>query len=235
MTFQVALVGCDGLVIGSDRLGTHAGTTQEGTTAFIQKAEQKKYVVSDTGSLICFAAGGYLAPQLAQQIALKCDFAPDAHDQTVLQWQEAVSQLAHDLSFDYESRDEILIARHDVTDRFWIVRRAVKKSLLTGQPTPAASITDIRNCLCTGDAVAAVFLGHFWNRKAPIAELQNLAALMLSYAAQESQSVGPPFDIMCLHRSGEIEWKVVPGLVHQDFDRDVRRLINKSVKIGMKS
>src|ERR1017187_1615786 len=181
VTFQIALIGCDGLVIGSDSLGTHVGLTQDGTSVFPQRGRQRKYVISDSGSLVCFAAGGYQAPQLAQQIALECDPATETNRPTELKWQDAIRQVACRLDFTYESRDEVLLARRDITDRFWIVRRKITRSLVGEKlAIPAVSVTSAHTCLCTGEMGAAIFFAHFGNGRSSVSELKKLAALALS-------------------------------------------------------
>ena len=60
MTFQVALIGREGPVIGSDRL-TNRQTQDEAFTnqsPTIEMGHQEKFITSDDGSLVCFFAGG---------------------------------------------------------------------------------------------------------------------------------------------------------------------------------
>jgi hypothetical protein len=56
VTFQIALVDCDGLVIGSDRLGQYAPFVT-GKPQFSQTIRQPKYFIGENQSIVCFAAG----------------------------------------------------------------------------------------------------------------------------------------------------------------------------------
>src|ERR1039458_2495928 len=56
VTFQIALIGCDGLVVGSDRLSVQTVPSETGGPAFGQPTYQTKYCLDDTQSIICFWA-----------------------------------------------------------------------------------------------------------------------------------------------------------------------------------
>jgi hypothetical protein len=205
VTFQIALVGCDGLVIGSDRRGLYGGS-QAGQPHMLQTVSQEKYFKSENESIICFAAGSTTAINLARQIVAECDPAK-LGSATESQWRDALYRTAaKPLGLASNTPvyldDEVLVARKDRSDAFWLVLRKP-----TNLPLPV--VQKYQN-LCTGAKTTAIFLpSHLWNQEQTISELKKLALLTLSFAAvEEPSSIGPPFDIMTLDRSGNVTWSV---------------------------
>ena len=225
VTFQIALVGCDGLVIGSDRLGRYVPVIG-GLPKLPQIVRQRKYCVSDNGSLICFASGGPMGVNLARRILAECDPESILKGKTESQWEEAVRQLAAVQQSGGSGSappapDQILIARSDVVDSFWM--------LLIRADTKVVLIKMEEQFFCAGASTVAQFLPrHLWNNKRSISDLQKLALLTLSYAAQEEpSSVGPPFDIMTLDQTGQISWSVHDPM-HEKFQSGLEALFLES-------
>jgi hypothetical protein len=170
-----------------------------------QATRQAKYFVNDNQSLVCFAAGGAASPNLARRIAWECDPASKLKGISESEWELAVHRIASTETLPYPVPiDDLLIIRADVTDAFWLVSRRI-----VGQNVIFASILKLlKRHHCTGANTDALFLPrHLWTENRSVEELKRLAVLTLSYAAQEQpQSVGPPFDIMTLDKSGHITW-----------------------------
>jgi hypothetical protein len=206
LTFQIALVGRDGLVIGSDQLGRYVPISAVGKPQFSQIAFQPKYCVSANQSLVCFAAGSAVtAISLARQICVDCDPALKLKDAGESEWEHAVLQVATvtpSLMSHYQFATQILVARTDIPDAFWLV-------LI--RPDAAPTVSKMKDqFFCTGTSTVAQFLPrHLWTVDRSVSELKKLTLLTLSYAAKEEpSSVGPPFDIMTLDRTGHISWSV---------------------------
>jgi hypothetical protein len=188
-----------------------------------QITNQKKYFVSPTQSLVCFAAGGGMARDMALQIIHDCDPVLKLNGASESQWEAAVHRVAVTAIMPYlQPVDEILIARADVTDAFWLVsRRLVSQQ----QQLIFASVQKMGQHFCTGDNAVAQFLPrHLWSLDLSVSDLRKLALLTLSYAAQEEPaSVGPPFDIMTLDKTGRMFWSE-QGPMHAKFQSEIERL-----------
>ena len=220
VTFQIALVGSDGLVVGSDQKAVF-GRTVDGKLQFPQQLHQKKYFTSDDGSVTCFAAGGHAAMNLAVKIVSLCDPVKLPSES---RWTDLVRQLAASEMAPYSTPDELLVVRRDTATAFWLVSRrtAGDTNTIAGQKHVYQTVQKISEHVSTGASVAAKFLPqHLWKPNKSIAELKKLALLTMSYAAREEPSfVGPPFDIMTLDKGEIIEWsendpindKFQPGL-----------------------
>jgi hypothetical protein len=221
MTFQIAMVGCDGLVIGSDRRAQYA---ESGIPRFPQPISQQKFFVSESQSITCFAAGGVTAINLARKITIDCDLPLGTKGASESEWMQNVYAAAAtppDLppnSLVSQGEDEILIVRRDVTNAFWLLLRRPRV-------IPIPTITKVMDRICTGCKTAALFLpAHLWTRDMNTHCLQKLATLTLSYATQEDpSSVGPPFDIMTLDNTGHITWSENEP-IHENFQVGLERL-----------
>jgi hypothetical protein len=130
VTFQIAMVGRDGIVVGSDRLGRYFPPT--GPSPIVQAISQRsslpqsilhpKYFTIDNESLVCFAAGGATAISLAQQISATCDPALCGGGESA--WERSVHNIMASkppLPNTSQYPDEILIVRKDVFSAFWLV------------------------------------------------------------------------------------------------------------------
>jgi hypothetical protein len=205
VTFQIVMVGRDGLVVGSDQLGQHMRAGEGGRPQIPQTTYQPKYSIGANRSIVCFAAGGSMAPNVARRIVSELDPESTFKGITGLEWETAIHQVARTEPIPYLTPvDELLIIRKDVSDAFWMVARR-----LAGQNVVTVTHPQRHTgCFCTGTNTEALFLPrHLWNANRSVTELKQIALLALSYAAQEQpQSVGPPFDIMVLDKSGHMTW-----------------------------
>ncbi len=222
VTFQIAMVGHDGLVVGSDSVGVHSEMLPDGTNAISQTVHQRKFFQSESGSIICCAAGGAMSPVFAQALVKQHDPArvPGA---SLDRWVAAVEELAKGMAMPYfYPVDRLLVVRRDIPDTFWVVTRR-----RLDQHSQFASVMPIHEHFCIGNSLAAQFLPqHLWKRTHAIADLKRLAELTLSYAAEEDPThVGPPFDIMTLGCDGQVSWSVQNVLTHQSFQIGLEELL----------
>jgi len=214
VTFQIALVGSDGLVMGSDRLARYEPPVEAGTKALPKILAMSKYFVSHDQSLVCFASGTQTAIEAARRISE--DRRALTMNVTEQEWESTLKQVAATAPLPpahIPIADEILVVRRDVSNAFWFVVRRPN--------TPVVALKTSSH-VCTGASTVAQFLPrNLWNKDRSVRELKQLAILTLSYAADEESSfVGPPFDIMTLDKAGKIEWsehdpindKFQPGL-----------------------
>jgi hypothetical protein len=192
VTFQIAMVGNDGLVIGTDSLGRYAAAGQ-----IAQQFSVEKYFISHSGSLICFCAGTNTAVQLARQLSLDCDSVV-ASDLSAALFASAAKPRGMPVHSPID--DEILVAHTRIADRFWFITRK------PGFPAPTIFATS--DFVCTGAKTPAIFLPrHLWRGDRSTSELKKLALLTLAYATmQEPGSVGPPYTVMTVAKNGNIEW-----------------------------
>jgi len=205
VTLHVAMVGSDGLVVGSDSLLRYAPDD-----AIPQRFSTSKHIVSPSESTICFPAGTDSAIALARHIATECDSV------SVEQLQQRTGQFATAAPTVSLHSDEVLIVKTSESDAFWLARRNVLSS---------GTLIRVEEFLCTGVKTPATFLAHhLWRKDRTVNELKRLALLTLSYAAQEEPgSIGPPFRLMTLTKRG-IEWSDHEPIDCGDFQRGIETL-----------
>lgn len=188
MTFQVVIVGSDGLIVGSDRKMHTVLPSFRGDRSFTQFDEQTKFFTEEGRAVICACSGGLESQRLARQIVSSSD--PNVSD---LEWQSHLDSLAR------ESRvigfHQLIVVRTSHFDHaFWLVM---------GERGYASRINTEQ---CVGVQSSACFLTGQLASKRPIQELKRLALLTMSYAADEfPTSVGEGYDLMTLTDLG-IEW-----------------------------
>jgi hypothetical protein len=176
VTFQIVLIGSDGLVVASDRMESYATPGQLGESPAWQRAKTTKYFKSEDASVICFSAGGPLTRDIGRAIASRCRTTSGE-----LAWEESLKSVADEVVRlgQLAPPDEIIVVRNDVLDTAWLVVKH-ENSLST--------VGKVSEWRCTGDNSAARFLPwHLWT-KAPVRELKWLAVLALSYASKENPS-----------------------------------------------
>jgi hypothetical protein len=163
---------------------------------------QKKYFVSANRSLVCFAAGGPTAVNLARQISIDCDSLGADRLQDAI-YRSAAS--APGSPSPNAIGDEVLVADAGRLDYFWLVLRRPGT-------IPVPTVLQ-QQCACTGQKTAALFLPrHLWRPDRPISELKRLALLTLAFAANEEPSfVAAPFDIVMIERNSS-------GIVEETHD-----------------
>ncbi len=213
MTFQVVLLGSDGLVVASDRMVSYVTPGTPGVGHSVQRGLEGKFKKSDDGSLICFFAGGPDAQDIARRISTEC--LPTAPE---LQWESRLQRVAEDFPRPIQASlsDEILVVRRDTPSAVWLVVKSGDQR---------ASVSKISDQRCLGDNSPARFLpGHLWSRTT-IQELKTLAILTLSYAQQENPSaVSEEFDVMTLGMTGDIAWET------QRAGNNLQRVFTESLK-----
>jgi hypothetical protein len=222
VTFHIGLVGRDGVVVGSDRLG-RISRVVDNKPQPAQLVHQSKYFASPSQSIVCFAAGGSMCQQVAQQIVRECD--PARLEVSESDWEFEMHKIARTAMLPYQHPiDELLVVRSDTTNAFWWVTRK-----LAGPGVIFASIQKVWEHLCIGDSTVAQFLPrHLWTRNRSTIELERLALLTLSYAAREEPaSIGPPFDIMTLAEDGRVRWSVQKP-AESDFQKGLEHLFSQS-------
>jgi hypothetical protein len=221
VTFQIALVGCDGIVVGSDQRSA-ISLTVNGLTC-TQTVNQRKFWISDDGSIACFASGQALVVNLAQDIASKCN--PEGL--TELQWINAVREIAADATITYPTPDSILILRRDTINAFWsLQRRAVgtPDEIAAGHGHINTRVDKMNQHFCIGAAMAQFLPCHLWEPTMTIAQLKTLALLTLSYAAEESSSsIGAPFDIVTIDSQHGFQSSVIEHPTHRPFQERFRQ------------
>jgi hypothetical protein len=204
VTFQVALIGSDGLVVGSDRMSVRQSREPWDDNATMENGWQEKFIISEDESLVCFFAGGPTCEQVATQIALNCAEVP----RSKVRWKSSLHETAHNVPrFPSAIGDQVMVVRKRVPSTIWLVQRTLTP--------PMTFVNEYTNQpLCTGNNVVAKFLPtHLWRSDLNITELKKLALLTIAYAAREnSGSIGPAFDVMTLDKNQHIEWSKYSSL-----------------------
>lgn len=226
VTFQIAMVGKDGLVVGSDQRATY-GQLVDGQLKLPQRRQRKKYFISEDGSVACFGAGGAVAVDIAQRLVRDCNPMNIA---SKLEWEDAMLQLAGRSKATYGFADQLLVIRRDTINAFWLIERRTigeSRAIAEGHGIVTRSVEEIRNCFCTGSSVVAQFLPtHLWNAERTVAELRKLALVTLSYAATEDPSnVSAPFDIVTLDSRCIFEEKEFRQPMHNTFQAGLENLL----------
>jgi|SRR5208337_2762250 len=187
MTFQVALIGLDGTILGSDRKMTNRSPRASDAVPFDQTEETKKFFQSPDDAIIACFAGSLSAQQLAREIVLHGDpLVPG------VAWESWV----HATAINIQSRgsDEVLIAR-----------KAFPTEILKAVSGVGASRVHTR--VCTGAIVPASFLTQHFAQNRSVESLAKLALLTLSFASMEAPSgVSGSFDLAILTASG-VQWE----------------------------
>jgi hypothetical protein len=187
VTFQVVLIGSDGLVIGSDRMQGYA-TLDPPRMAAVQRSPGFKFKKKDDERVICAFAGNPSASGTALQIVSNCDPTSPEPD-----WELSLKNAA---TKEGRKFDEAIVVRTDVFDTVWVVTKH--------SDVQSAQVMRIIDRFCAGDNSVARFLPFLlWRPGCPVSDLKALALLTLAYASQANPTgVGGGFDLMTL-RKGE--------------------------------
>jgi len=185
MTFQVAMVGRDGLVLGSDRRMRILPCIQDGERGYARYASQSKLRINDEKTAIVACAGADRSWLIGEQIVAKFD-----PEMSLIRWADYLKEQCESRE-DKPSRDQILVIRCDTPDKFWwlsIGREMKQFEDKTSSGLPLA---------------AEYFLQRFYRTNMEIRFLEKLALLTLDCAALEApDSVGCGYDLMTL-RNGK--------------------------------
>ena len=192
MTFQIVLIGKDGLVVASDRR-VAVRSPGSGDWQFIPGT---KFCESD--SVVCAAAGGPQAQSIATAIINHCK---PASCRSESEWVELLRTTAEGIPGNSRG-DEIIVARKDVPTHVFHVSR----------DNQIVGVQKVDTRLCTGTSVTARFLSqHLW-LPTTIEQLSRLALLAVAYATEEKPSeVGFGIELMTLSSTGETrrtEWSI---------------------------
>ncbi len=211
LTFQVVLIGRDGLVVGSDRKMSFRSPTPDvrGYSAGAwQFAPSTKFVKSTDESVICACAGGPQAKSIANSIVLSC--APVVNE-SAIQWEEWLRHTS-DAVVSNSVGDEVIVVRRNFPDHAIVLCREERTT----------GVLRIETALCTGTSLTARFLTqHLWQLDT-VDNLERLALLSLAYAVKERPSeVGEGFDIMTLRTSGNVSWRHL-----EPNDSDIPKTLN---------
>lgn len=196
MTFQLALIGTDGLIVGSDRRIAHRSLRPQTRMAPTDITEWQfmtgsKFKKRDDELVICAFAGGPQAETIAREITLygNCSLSGDS-------WDDDICGIARGIP-GQSDRDQVIVIRRDIPEYVALIDR-------NHQDT---SVLRVYERVCTGANLYARFLAqHVW-QKVNVSALKNLALLSLIYAAKEYPStIGNGFEIMTLHSNCTVSW-----------------------------
>ena len=217
MTFQVALVGTDGLVVGSDRRVTYVTNSPGGPS--IQRLETFKFCRSDDDSIICAYAGGPSALNIGREVASEGQQYVTASD---TEWERGVLGIGDKMERQKVliPRDEIIVVRPSIPAKFWLL----------GKPSAGpASMEAFETYLCTGSVSTARFIIQELWRPMPVRNLRTLAHLAISYAAKGNPTfIGGGIDILSI-TNGKPEWGKFPAESTQtdSFSNSLREAFEK--------
>jgi hypothetical protein len=197
VTFQIALIGSDGLVVGSDRMVSEMKAYPNDEKFMLDRSQQSKFVKNKGESVVCFCAGGADSQNQARDIARDCHPRGDSDLEWDTQLEQAAKKTRRVIRMDVFN--EIIVVRKEIPDAVWLVKSDCQTQ------TFVSKITDRK---CTGSNVVAQFLStHLWNATRSIPDLKKLALLGLAYAARENPtSIGGSFDLMTLDRQQQFSW-----------------------------
>jgi len=198
VTFQIGLVGCDGLVVGSDRRVLYRSPSPDlvgPNPAGCQSFPSTKFVKAQDESLVCACAGGPQSRSVAT--AVVADW-PHCLGLSTAAWEDKLRITAESVQGNSVG-DEIIIVRKDHPSRILVLNRNNR----------VAGIQPVETNICTGTATNARFLPIALWQPSTVSNLRWLALLTLGYAAKERPTeVGDGFDLMTLHSSSStITWE----------------------------
>jgi hypothetical protein len=176
MTYQIAMVGSDGVLLGSDRRMFNRGPSADPTSLYVQYDAQSKFIGSD--HVICACSGDQRSARIAREIVAECD--PQLSDNA---WQSALDKKAE--MPELRGHAELLIVRKHRSDHaVWMVAG------------PNGYTARIGEKKCIGGNSSAYFLIQRFYKKSSIRLLRNLALLTLEYAHLEfPTSVGDGYEL----------------------------------------
>jgi hypothetical protein len=191
MTFQVALVGSNGIVVASDRKVTYQTRERSTLPWDRQISVDRKYVCKDDDSIVCFFAGGSQSLSIANAVICRAD----ASLKNVSDWHSEL-QKAADSVVAKSTGDEVMVIRPFVGDVALINRFASD-----------ATVSPIPDRRCTGVIAKCRFLTQLFWRESTVSELRRLALILLHFASTERpESVGDGYDLLVVE-NGKVKWE----------------------------
>jgi hypothetical protein len=197
MTFQVLLIGNDGVVLASDRLFRTRGLrglTEQRRTSYQPTLGTKIYVTDDKLALCMFAGSPY-SEKIARHIATTCcpSGLSDSHWRNMLEI--AVKSVT---DYDEQSPDEFLVVRVDNMTAVKIFRQS-------GDVTPPTPIED--GFMWSGRETDAIIVPKlFWRSGMTCAQLRTLAIVSITQASIEApQLVGGGINVVVVSTDQSVE------------------------------
>lgn len=189
MTFQVVLIGNDGLLIGSDRKLIPRAPNNPENPPFLQTDEQKKFICSADESLICAYSGDIEAQRLARNVVC----APDLM-MSNLDWLSYLDTSAKNANVPGYYQKVIVVRRNSLD-------HAIVMSL-----NYHAMRIDTRQCV--GVQSSACFItNNYYNKKLSVKDMRELALLTLDRGTNDfPTTVGDGYDLAFITESG-VEWE----------------------------
>ncbi len=215
MTFQVAMVGSDGIIAGSDRkIGvrdTHRGESLNDAGSW-QFSSATKILTSADQEVICLFAGTPASKSLARSICREADL-----NLSDTEWEERLDQLATSRGGFNAHGDEAIVIRKRILSKFVHV--------IPGQ---TGSAHENEGFLCAGTRLTSRYLPHRFYKRLPVSALRDLVLLTLDSAGRERPSeIGEGWNLLEITSSG-----VIPTEYSQEDERiaAVRERFDKAAK-----
>jgi hypothetical protein len=213
MTFQVTLIGSDGVIVGSDRKQIHYTPSAPGALGALQPDLITKFSRSKNDDVVCAYAGESSARSIADAIVSLPECSMKVTD---FEWRIAIKKAGESVQ-ERGPQDEVIVIRKDTLKRAYLANSY-------------SAPTEVCSCISTGNHgyPARFLLCHFYE-KLPIAELRKLALLTLHCASIESEGrIGGGFDLMLWKEGGipdfqpieennpsiAAEWEAIRQFVH---------------------
>lgn len=191
MTFQIALFGSDGLLVGSDKKIINQSVEVAGNkhTRDSQFSTGSKISRNSKGTIICFYAGGSESKSIADKVAVECNPA----ESNITEWHYHLRETARTVSAEP-------IGVPPLMNSVLVIRPLIPDIALISKYGDRTSVSpQIPDKICTGVQAKSYFLvEQFW-RKIPVDRLKTLMLGALGYAAIERpESVGNGFDVLTI-------------------------------------
>ena len=192
MTFQVAMIGSDGLLVGSDRKCIYRSQEPNRPASFQFEAGDK-FVSTIDGSTVCFFAGGPQAKSIADAIISRSSI----HQLPVPHWHAELQRTSETILAN-SIGDEVMVVR---------LSGSCADIALINKVGMVATVSTVHEHRCTGVNVNARFLTQeFWSLRS-VESLQKLAIITMGYSARERPTeVGFGFNLMIL-KDGVVKWE----------------------------
>jgi hypothetical protein len=117
VTFQVALIGSDGLVVASDRRANNL-TPMAGENPGVMMNEQDKFRSNKAGPVLCFYAGGADCEAQAREIVLSFQLSDDE-----VKWETGLCESANRSRLPGSGLiNEHIVIRKDIKGAVWLIK-----------------------------------------------------------------------------------------------------------------
>lgn len=194
MTFQVALVATNGMVVGSDRKIAYQTRERSDRPWDRQASTDKKLVRKDDDSIVCFFAGGPQAISIANAVICHAD----ASTLNVSEWHSQLERAANS------------VLSKSIGDEVIVVRPSVGDVALINKFAGETSVSPIPDRRCTGIIAKCRFLTELFWRDSDVAGCRQLALILLHFASIERpESVGDGYDLLIVE-NGVYRWERIP-------------------------